>query len=106
MIQTISIPVNDSAAIPFRIQLANGTYQDLTGYTVTLTIRTSVSAASPLITPITGVLRVGATTYCDITIPQNQLTSPGAYVASIVAVNTGTGDHHTAAFNLQVTAHA
>jgi hypothetical protein len=101
--QVISIPRGDSAVIPFRLQLADGTFQDLSGYTVTLTAKVLLSDTSPALGPYTGVTRVAAATYSDITIPKGQLAA-GVLQGCITAV--GPSDQHSVAFILKVTEHA
>jgi hypothetical protein len=103
--QVLPIPAGDSESIPYRMLLPDGTYQHLTGYTVTLTVKQTTDQATPSFGPYAGVVRASDDTYADIPIPKDALTA-GSYPAStIVAANAATGDKKTKPITLQVGAH-
>lgn len=92
-----TIPKGDSAVIPFRIQLPAGTYEHLTGYTITLTVKNSGAG------PFTATIRVDDT-WCDIAIPRQALVTAGVYAAAITADN-GT-NRYTQTLTITVKDHA
>jgi hypothetical protein len=104
MNQVLEVPRGDSAVIPYRLQKADGSFQSLAGYTVTLTVRTSPAAPTTAIPPVTAVARTDDT-WADATIAKGQLTTTGRFEACFEADHPS-GDHHSWRFTLDVTPHA
>lgn len=109
---TRTIPRGDSALISYRLQKADGSYQDLTGYAVRLIVKRNVDDPDDPAVPrgavlvVTATLRAGAATYADAIIAAGALDEVGVFAACFEASNESTGDRHSLPFTLTTTEHA
>jgi hypothetical protein len=99
----VTVPVNDSLRIRFRVRGEDGLYLSLAGFTVTAVVKAANTQASPPLLTVAGVLQTPDTSSLAIIAP-DQLATVGKFYVTVRGLDPD--ESYSETFSITVIDHA